>query len=53
MKANKRIRDLGRRSIRRLVSLHDGILSGTTTFPLNKKDKDGKQSRNGVKLQWR
>lgn len=34
MKANKRVRDLGRRSARRLVYTNKGgVTMGTTTFP--------------------
>lgn len=33
MKANKRVRDLGRRSATKLVYLKDGSLRATTTMP--------------------
>lgn len=34
MKANKRVRDLGRKSARRLIYTNkDGVTIGTTTFP--------------------
>ena len=33
MKANKRIRDLRRRSATRLVVFRDGVAFGTTLFP--------------------
>lgn len=42
MKANKRIRDLRRRSNRRLVVHRLDI--GTTTYPLLRADKKGKQA---------
>lgn len=53
MKANKRIRDLRRRSIHRLTTLVDGVTVGTTRYPWNKRDKDGVQVRNDVRIESR
>ena len=43
MKANRRKRDLTRRSDIRLTTIVEGAKMGTTTFPLLKKDKNGDQ----------
>lgn len=50
MKANKRIRDLKRRSDDRLFYIKDGAARGTTTYPFSRAGKDGTQARNSVQL---